>query len=136
MKAIESREDVSELVNSFYTKIRKDDLLGPIFNAHITADQWPEHLRKLTDFWETNLFGVLKFKGNPTIKHIQVDAHMNHTIDQVHFGKWLQLWFETINEHYEGELAIRAQESARKMASGQFMMIWHNRPGNKKSNTQ
>jgi hemoglobin len=135
MKRIESRTDVSDLVNAFYAKIRKDELLGPIFNSHIAVNQWPSHLDKLTDFWETNLFGVMKFKGNPTMKHIQVDAHLNYTIDQDHFGRWLQMWFETINERYEGDLAIRAQESARKMASGQFMMIWNSRPENKRVNT-
>ena len=64
MKAIETREDVTLLVNTFYAKIRKDSLLGPIFNQHIPDERWPEHLSKLADFWETNLFGVAKFKGN------------------------------------------------------------------------
>ena len=72
MKEIKTRKDVSILVHTFYDKIRKDDLLGPIFNSHIAEDQWPEHLEKLTDFWETNLFGIPKFKGNPSQKHLNV----------------------------------------------------------------
>jgi len=51
MKQIENRNDINILVNNFYSKIRKDDLLGPIFNAHIPDDKWKEHLDKLTDFW-------------------------------------------------------------------------------------
>ena len=98
MKSIESREDVQLLVNTFYSKIRKDALLGPIFNTHISEALWPDHLVKLTDFWETNLFGVPKFKGNPLQKHAKVDKVADYTINQVHFGKWLQLWVETINE--------------------------------------
>lgn len=132
MKEIENRNDVSLLVNTFYAKIRKDDLLGPIFNGHIPTDHWPEHLSKLTDFWETNLFGIAKFKGNPSQKHINVDKNMGHSIDQVHFGKWLELWFETIDELYEGNLATKAKEAARKMATGQFLSIWQNRPDNVK----
>ena len=58
VKQITSREDVSLLVNTFYGKIRQDELLGPIFNGHIAEEKWPEHLWKLTNFWETNLFGV------------------------------------------------------------------------------
>jgi len=50
MKTIQNRSDVNQLVNVFYAKIRKDDLLGPIFNKHIIDEQWPEHLDKLTDF--------------------------------------------------------------------------------------
>ena len=35
IKQLEDREDVSLLVNTFYENIRKDELLGPIFNKHI-----------------------------------------------------------------------------------------------------
>ncbi len=132
MNIIENRNDVNRLVNRFYAKIRKDELLGPIFNSHIAEEKWPEHLSKLTDFWETNLFGIPKFKGSPSAKHINVDANLNHTIESKHFGKWLQLWFQTIDELYEGELALKAKESARKMSTGQFLTIWNNRPENKK----
>lgn len=62
-KEIEDRSDVYKLVCTFYAKVRKHDLLGPIFERHI--DDWPAHLERLTDFWETNLFFVAKFKGNP-----------------------------------------------------------------------
>ena len=130
MKKIETREDINLLVNTFYAKIRKDELLGNIFNSHIPNEKWPEHLDKLTDFWETNLFGLPKFKGNPSQKHVNVDKNLNHTIEQKHFGQWINLWFETIDELFEGELAQRAKDASRKMGTGQFMVIWHNRPKN------
>ncbi|QNM86447.1 group III truncated hemoglobin [Polaribacter pectinis] len=127
MKEIETREDISLLVNIFYSKIRKDDLLGPIFNSHIPEERWPEHLEKLTDFWETNLFGIAKFKGNPTQKHLNVDRNLNHNTSQEHFGRWLQIWFQTIDEHFEGLLANKAKEASRRMAHGQFMAIFNHR---------
>jgi len=116
------------LVNTFYTKVREDILLGPMFNGHIPENEWPKHLIKLTDFWETNLFGIPKFRGNPSKKHIEVDVNLGYTIDQTHFGKWLQLWLESIDEMYEGLYATKAKQFARKMATGQFMTIWQNRP--------
>ena len=127
MKEITSREDIELLVNRFYGKIRQHETLGPIFNSHITEDQWPEHLAKLSDFWETNLFGISKFKGSPVQKHIKVDRQLNAGITQVHFGNWLQLWFETIDELFTGEKADKAKRSARKMATGQFLAVWHSR---------
>jgi hemoglobin len=136
MDTIETRKEISILVNAFYAKIRKDELLGPIFNGHIPEAHWPEHLSKLTDFWETNLFGIAKFKGNPSKKHINVDKESGHTISQLHFGKWLQLWFETVDELFEGELATKAKESARKMATGQFLTMWNNRPDEHKNNNK
>lgn len=132
MKQIAERADIEILVNSFYSKIREDILLGPIFNSHIPEDNWKEHLERLTDFWETNLFGVAKFKGSPTQKHINVDKNLNYGIEQKHFGKWLQLWFETIDELFTGEYADKAKNSARKMSTGQFLAIWQNRPQNKR----
>ena len=130
MKTIDNRDDISKLVNLFYAKIRENELLGPIFNRHISEQQWPEHLDKLTDFWETNLFGIAKFKGNPTAKHINVDKQMQHSIEQTHFGVWLQLWFETIDQLFDGEIAFKAKQSARKMSTGQFLAIWKNRAQN------
>jgi hemoglobin len=128
MTQIVTRKEVSILVHTFYDKIRKDVLLGRIFNGHITDEQWPKHLNKLTDFWESNLFGLRTFRGNPSAKHINVDKNLNHTIEQAHFAKWLQLWFETIDELYEGELAAKAKDMARRMATGQYIHIWQNRP--------
>ncbi|MEW7277805.1 group III truncated hemoglobin [Aquimarina sp. 2201CG1-2-11] len=128
MKEIQNREDVFLLVSTFYASIQKDELLGPIFNSHLSEKQWPIHLEKLTDFWMTALFGVACFKGNPGQAHRDVDKNLNYTVDQVHFGKWLQLWFSTIDTLYQGEIAQRAKDAARKMATSQYLSIWRNRP--------
>lgn len=128
MKEIENRADLYVLVTAFYKKIRTHELLGPIFNAHITEEQWPAHLNKLTDFWVTALLGQTCFKGSPSQAHINVDKNLNHTIDQIHFGKWLELWFETIDSLYQGTVAQRAKDASRKMATGQYIHIWKNRP--------
>lgn len=131
MKHIENREDIYKLVTTFYSKIRKDELLGPIFNRHIAADEWAAHLLKLTDFWETNLFGGSTFKGSPTQKHLQVDKNLNYSISQEHFGRWLQLWLETIDDLFEGDNAFKAKTLARKMATGQYLAIFSHRPERK-----
>ena len=132
MKKIENRKDVSNLVHNFYAKIRKHETLGPIFNGNIPDDHWPAHLEKLTDFWESNLFGIAKFRGNPPAAHQRMDQKEGHSISQAHFGFWLQLWFETIDELYEGELAERAKHLARRMSTGLFLAIWNGRPEEKK----
>lgn len=133
MKEIEDRKDVYLLISSFYKAIRKDTVLGPIFNHHIPEDHWPDHLNKLTDFWMTNLFGVPCFKGNPTQAHINVDKNLNYTIDQKHFGQWINLWFTTIDSLFEGTLANKAKNAAKRMAMGQYLAIWHHRPEESKN---
>ena len=130
MKDIENRVAITVLVHTFYAEVRKNDLLGPIFNEHIAAAQWPAHLEKLTDFWETNLFGIPKFKGNPPRVHVEVDHKMNYGVTQEHFAHWMHLWFTTIDEMFEGRLADRAKNAARRMSTGLFLAIWNQRPEN------
>lgn len=127
MKTIENREDVNYLVNAFYAKIRRDELLGPIFNKHIAEGQWPEHIEKLTDFWVGNLFGVRIFKGNPAMKHVMVDQGQKQTIEQLHFDQWLQLWFETIDTHFEGQLAEGAKLVATRIGGSQLRIMHSSR---------
>jgi hemoglobin len=122
---LKTREDVSKLVHHFYEKIRQNKDIGHFFNEMIL--DWDEHLEKLTDFWETNLFFKRNYKGNPKLAHQNVDKHFNESIEQKHFGIWLNLWFETINLYFEGEIADRAKNNARKMASHIFMSIYMDR---------
>ena len=112
---IKNRTDIFLLVTTFYGKIRKDFLLGPIFNEMI--DDWEEHLERLTDFWETNLFFAKSYKGNPIEKHVEVDKKFDGKINELHFGTWINLWYQTIDELFEGDTAQIAKNRARNMGS-------------------
>lgn len=124
-KEIENREDIALLVRSFYTKIRADKEIGFYFNEMIS--DWEEHLEKLTDFWESNLFPIRKYKGNPIEAHNKVDEHFHNAITSNEFGIWLNLWLATIDELYEGENADTLKRRARKMATFLFLNIFENR---------
>lgn len=124
---IQSRREVDFLVRRFYEKVRMHEVLGPVFNQIV--EDWEHHLVHLSDFWEMILLqtGPGAGKFNPTKVHREVDASMNHQIDQVHFGNWLELWFSTIDRYFEGEVADFAKEHARRMAHMLFMRIWEAR---------
>ncbi len=124
-REIKERKDVNLLVVSFYNKIRRHETLGPIFNSIIT--DWDSHLELLTDFWEGHLLLKRKYMGNPIVAHQKVDDKMNHSITQEHFGLWLNEWFETIDELFEGELAWVAKNRARKMSTMLFLHIYQHR---------
>ena len=49
----------------------------------------------------------------------------------IHFGKWVHLWVETINELFVGDYAEKAIYIARKMATGQYVSLWKEKPENK-----
>ena len=127
MKAIESREDIVLLVEKFYAKVRKDSLLGDIFNHHIATEDWPAHLSKLSDFWEGHLLRGTNFRGNPVQKHVQVDQHLKHTMSEEHFDRWLELWSETLDSLFEGELAEKAMQAAQRMGQAQLAVVRHHR---------
>ncbi|HEY9185326.1 MAG TPA: group III truncated hemoglobin [Salegentibacter sp.] len=122
---IQNREDVFTLISQFYSKVRKNPEIGYFFNETIT--DWEEHLEKLTDFWESNLFFKGLYRGNPQKTHVKVDRENNNRISPEHFGVWLNLWFETIDELFEGELANRAKNNARKMSTHLYLKIFQAR---------
>ena len=122
---LKNREDVFLLVSSFYNKVREDKVLGPFFNETIT--DWDAHLQHLTTFWESSLFLKTKYLGNPLEAHVKVDAKHNNTITELHFGLWLNLWFETINELFEGDYAENAKRRARKMGTFLYLKIFEAR---------
>jgi hemoglobin len=122
---IKNRADIKLLVDTFYAKIRAHEVLGPIFNGIIS--DWESHLVLLTNFWETQLFLKRKYYGNPVTVHQEVDDKMNHSITSEHFGLWLNCWFATIDELFEGDTAWVAKNRAQKMSTMLFMQMYQHR---------
>lgn len=122
---IKTKDDVFLLVSSFYVKVRKDAVLGPFFNNVIT--DWDAHIHRLTDFWESSLFLKTKYLGNPLAVHVKVDQENNNSISELHFGLWLNLWFETIDELFMGDYADNAKQRARKMGTFLYLNIFQAR---------
>ena len=128
-KDIQTRDDVFLLVSSFYEKVRKDEVLGPFFNDAIK--DWDAHLERLTTFWESSLFMSRKleqkYSGNPLEIHVKVDKENDHAITELHFGIWLNLWYQTIEELFEGDYAENAKRRARKMGTFLYLKIFEAR---------
>ncbi len=124
-RTLDTRKEINFLVNTFYEQVRQDEMLGPIFNKII--QHWPEHLDRLTDFWETNLLFTRNYKGNPIQAHSDVDRQLDNRISMEHFGRWLHLWFSTIEAHFTGTNAENAKSRARKMSTHMFLKIYESR---------
>lgn len=102
--------DVTNLVNTFYDKVRQNDLLGPVFNDRI-ADNWPEHLEKMYRFWQTILLEEHTYFSRP------FPPHATMPIDGRHFQQWMTLFTQTVDELFEGDKAEEAKWRAGKMAA-------------------
>lgn len=107
------------LVENFYSRVRADRLIGPLFNDAIS--DWPHHLGKLRDFWSSVMLTSGRYKGQP------LPAHVKHgdRIDAASFDRWLTLWAETTSELFVPELAARLQEKAARIAQSLQMGICH-----------
>jgi hemoglobin len=111
-KDITDRQDIETLVNAFYDKVRMDDTIGYIFNK-IIGDDWSHHLPIMYQFWETVLFAVPGYVGNPIRKHIEVDQRI--PLKEEHYVRWLALWSETIDAMFVGAVAEEAKKKAALM---------------------
>lgn len=118
-----TRDEVSQLVATFYDKVREDDLLGPIFNGII--EDWDHHLEHITTFWCNQLFIERStYKGDPISAHKKVDDFANNKINELHFGRWLNMWVQTIDELFEGDNAFILKNRARKMSTHIHLSIF------------
>lgn len=108
-KEITQMDHIKLLVDSFYSKVRKDKLLSPIFEERI-KDNWPVHLDKMYRFWETVLLETHSYQGSPFAPHATMP------IDSSHFDRWLELFQSTLDEHFVGEKVDEAHWRASKMA--------------------
>lgn len=106
---------IRDLVHTFYAKVRKDPLLGPIFNDKVR--DWDAHLALLCRFWSSVTLMTGTYKGRPMPLHAALPEIDNH-----HFVRWLALFEETAREvcpPAAAELFIdRSQRIAQSLQQG------------------
>jgi hemoglobin len=113
-----SAEEIGELVDRFYAKVRLDPEIGPIFNAAI--DDWPAHLSLLKNFWSTVLLMDRSYKGDPLSKHLPL------SLDPPHFARWLALFEETAREVMQpGHANVIIDKSHRIAQHFQAAIAYH-----------
>lgn len=83
---------VAALVDTFYGRVRQDDLLGPVFEAALGED-WDAHLSKLKDFWSAIALGTRRYDGRPMPAHLRLPG-----LTRAHFERWLALFRTTLDE--------------------------------------
>jgi hemoglobin len=117
-----TEDEISHLVHSFYTRVRDDEALGPIFTAHVK--DWDTHLAKMVDFWSSALRGTARFRGTPMPKHIALPG-----LSAELFGRWLVLFDRTTATLGNVPMRQRANELARRIAES----LWYGYQLNQKS---
>jgi hemoglobin len=113
-KDIISRNDIELLVDEFYIKIKRDDLIGFIF-SDIAKINWEKHLPVMYSFFENMLFYTGSYTGNP----MELHKHVNHLfpLTDEHFIRWNLLFTTTVDELFAGERAELAKQRAKSISA-------------------
>jgi hemoglobin len=109
LKDIATEQDIKTLVDSFYAKVNQDELLGPVFNE-VARVNWDHHLPTMYRFWSTLLLHSMTYRGKPFPKHEVLPVRKEH------FERWVSLFCQTVEEHFEGPKAREARGYALSIA--------------------
>jgi hemoglobin len=112
MNDIQNRADIQYLVENFYKTALADELIGPVFKAaNFSLEQ---HIPVMVSFWETILLDVVTYRGNPMLKHIELNRRV--PLNPLHFDRWMQIWIQTVNRKFNGLTAQQAINRASSIA--------------------
>jgi hemoglobin len=110
---IATRADCEALVRAFYGKALADPVIGWLFTDVARLDL-EAHVPQIASFWETVLLGTKSYAGTPFEPHARL--HAKAPLRAGHFGRWLALWSETVDELFAGERAQLAKAHALRVA--------------------
>lgn len=99
---------IANLVETFYARIRKDTLIGPVFEHRVS--DWNSHLGQMRQFWSSVALMTGVYHGRPMEKHIPLP------VDARHFDRWLSLFRDTAREICPPAAADHFIERAERIA--------------------
>ncbi|MBX3239400.1 MAG: group III truncated hemoglobin [Chitinophagaceae bacterium] len=106
---IVNRRDIEKIVHLFYEKVKVDDLIG-FFFSDVVQVNWEQHLPIMCAFWENVLFYTGDYEGDPLTTHRGLYNKFKTTPE--HFQRWLFLFFQSVDELYEGSNAQKMKDHA------------------------
>ncbi|MBX3567445.1 MAG: group III truncated hemoglobin [Rhizobiaceae bacterium] len=115
------RAFIGVLVRDFYSRVRADPRLGPIFASEIKGD-WEPHLEKMTDFWCSVIMKDGSYSGRPVPAHLKLKQ-----VRDGDFDIWLGHFQRTAAERCPPEIAAvfvdRAERIARSLRLAMFFRL-------------
>ncbi len=114
-----TKENLRTMVNVFYAKVLKDEIVGPFFieklGDDLKSDVWQTHLELLTNFWASIAMGDTEYRGNPFAPHLNLQ-----NLSREAFSRWLELFAETVESVYSPEISNFFKQRSTIIA-GNFM---------------
>lgn len=110
MSDVLTRADIAAVISDFYRKATRDPLIGYLFDGL----DLEAHLPVMHDFWENILFRSGAYKGGMMYKHLLLNARK--PLQTTHFERWLELFTQTVDQHFAGENAASMKQFAHSVA--------------------
>jgi hemoglobin len=124
MKDIATREDIELLMNTFYERLLADERISYIFTDVAKLDI-KTHIPIIADFWESVLLNKNVYHNNAMKVHM--DLNDKTPLSKEHFTVWLTHFKETVDELFEGPIALLAKQRARSVATLMEIKIAQNK---------
>ncbi|EYB67187.1 globin [Deinococcus phoenicis] len=120
LEALGGEAALRPMLADFYARARADELLGPVFEAHV-AD-WEANLDHVTAFWVTMLGGGAVWRGNLN------GVHAGLGIRGAHLTRWLALFGAAASAHFPAGAAALLISRAEAMGARLGQRAQGNRP--------
>ncbi len=102
--------EIATLVDRFYSAIRQQERLGPLFEDRL-AGKWDPHLEKMNQFWRSVLLHSGEYSGQPVVKHNGLPD-----LQEDDFRLWLELFEQTTASLFDPGTAAPILVIARRIA--------------------
>ena len=106
-----TEDRIRAVVGEFYRRARRDERLGPVFEAHI--GDWDVHLARMNDFWSAALLRTGRYSGHPVERHREIIG-----LNAAHFDRWIELFEESVRDLCPPPEAEAFLVRARRMREG------------------
>jgi hemoglobin len=111
---------IALLIDRFYAAVRRDAVLGPVFEGAIEEAEWPEHLATMRRFWSSVMLTSGRYSGNPVAVHRAVRG-----LERPMFERWLALFEATVNDLFAAQPATEFITKAHRIATSLQIALFH-----------
>lgn len=113
LKDIETKEELTFLMEHFYAQAFHDEVIGKYF-TDVHQLNLETHIPRFVAFWETSVLEQGGYKGNMMEAHLPL--HEKAPFEAAHFERWLTLFRNTVDAHFAGTNAEKMKQRAWQMA--------------------
>jgi len=99
---------IDRLVRSFYSRARRDPLIGPVFEGKV--HDWEAQFERMGAFWSSVALMSGRYHGQPMAVHLPLP------IDTPHFDRWLEIFAATARDVCPPPAAAHFLERAHRIA--------------------